>query len=322
MKEIGGYLEFERFYGSEYYEDLLRFDSVRTCLLFIIKQRNFKKIYIPYYLCGCIKEVLHHHNIDYEFYNINEDFIPIFDKKPGINECLFFVNYFGQFSNSELIQYKQIYSNIFVDNTQSFFQKPVKGIDTAYSCRKYFGVSDGAYLSTDLPVINIYQELPFDDSSKKMFYTMGRFETSGDQYYDTFLENEAIKRGQSLKKMSLLIQNILKGINYQRVIDIRTRNINYITNNLNIENKIQIKNTGGLFFYPLLIKDGNNIKNRLIKKKIYVPTLWPNVLSDASKDSIEYYYANNLIPLPIDQRYDTDDMKYMLNILHSLLSEG
>lgn len=39
---------------------------------------------------------------------------------------------------------------IILDNTQSFFQKPISGIDTIYSCRKYFGVPDGAYLSTNI----------------------------------------------------------------------------------------------------------------------------------------------------------------------------
>ena len=44
---------------------------------------------------------------------------------------------------------KKIYGNIIVDHTHAFFQKPLKGIDTLYSCRKFWGVSDGAYLSTD-----------------------------------------------------------------------------------------------------------------------------------------------------------------------------
>ena len=54
------------------------------------------------------------------------------------------------------------------------------------------------------------------------------------------------------------------------------------------------------------------IKKQLISKKIYVPTLWPNVLDECPKESFEYYLADNLVLLPIDQRYSLDDMEYML----------
>ena len=41
--------------------------------------------------------------------------------------------------------------------------------------------------------------------------------------------------------------------------------------------------------------------------KIYIPTLWPNVLNGDIKDSIEFRLADNILPLPCDQRYvDTD----------------
>ena len=32
--------------------------------------------------------------------------------------------------------------------------------------------------------------------------------------------------------------------------------------------------------YPLLLKNGHRIKQVLIQQKIYVPTLWPNVLEE------------------------------------------
>jgi hypothetical protein len=318
MKEIGGYLEFERFYGSEYYEGLLRFDSVRSAFIYAVKQRRYRKLYIPYYLCGCIKEILMGYNIDYESYHINEQFQPILNKTMQTDECLFFVNYFGQFTNDELLLFKEKYKNIFIDNTQSFFQKPVKGIDTAYSCRKYFGVSDGAYLSTDLPEKDIYENLPFDTVQNKMLYTMGRFETSAIEYYPVFIENEKIKRGQPIQRMSRFIQNTLKGIDYHRIIHVRDENFNYLKNYLNEKNKVRIKNNAGLFFYPLLVENGNLIKKKLIENKIYVPTLWPNVFDDTTKDSIEYYYTNNIVFLPLDQRYNIADMKYMINILKNI----
>jgi hypothetical protein len=87
---------------------------------------------------------------------------------------------------------------------------------------------------------------------------------------------------------------------------------------LNEQKKLTIKNNAGLFFYPLLVENGNFIKKKLIENKIYIPTLWPNVFDDTAKDSIEYYYVNNIVFLPLDQRYDITDMKYMMNILRNI----
>lgn len=70
--------------------------------------------------------------------------------------------------------------------------------------------------------------------------------------------------------------------------------------------------------YPYLTDRGEQIKRKLVRKKIYVPTLWPNVLQDCSADSYEYYLAQNLVFLPIDQRYTVNDMNYMLTVLDEI----
>jgi hypothetical protein len=57
----------------------------------------------------------------------------------------------------------------------------------------------------------------------------------------------------------------------------------------------------------------------LIKEKIFVATYWPNVFDWTLPDSMEYYLAKNIVPLPIDQRYNLDDMQYMVTVLKNLL---
>ena len=49
------------------------------------------------------------------------------------------------------------------------------------------------------------------------------------------------------------------------------------------------------------------LKKRLAEKKIYVPTLWPNVLS--LRQALEKDYTENILPLPCDQRYCIEDMR-------------
>ena len=52
MKEIGGYLELERFGGQEYYPDLFKFNLGRTAITWYLKETGVKRVYLPDFLCG------------------------------------------------------------------------------------------------------------------------------------------------------------------------------------------------------------------------------------------------------------------------------
>ncbi len=71
--------------------------------------------------------------------------------------------------------------------------------------------------------------------------------------------------------------------------------------------------------YPFLVLNGSKLKRELIANKIYVATYWPNVLNWAEKDSFEYNITNNLLALPIDQRYSEDDMYRIIEIIKRII---
>ena len=50
-------------------------------------------------------------------------------------------------------------------------------------------------------------------------------------------------------------------------------------------------------------------------KKIFVPTYWKNILESCERDSLEYIWAADILPLPCDQRYGAEDMKYMAAVV-------
>lgn len=54
-----------------------------------------------------------------------------------------------------------------IDNAQVYFDVPLEGVDTLYTCRKFLGVSDGAFLYTDTL---LSKELPLDKSYDRMFF--------------------------------------------------------------------------------------------------------------------------------------------------------
>jgi hypothetical protein len=309
MKEIGGYFGLENLISNEYYKDLIALNTGRNALLYLLKAKNIEKLYIPYFLCDSISNILEKSKIKYVYYSIDYDFYPIFNKKLREDEYLFIVNYYGQLTDEKIISLKNKYKNIIVDNTQAFFQRPIKEIDTIYSCRKFFGVPDGAYISTD---ITIDEDLDIDISKDRMKHILGRFEGIASDYYTDFKKNDFSLKTEELKYMSKLTHNILGAINYEEVIKLRNDNFIYLHEKLKNKNKLKLIVPNAPFAYPFYMENGITIRKKLVDQKIYIPILWPNVLEYCPKDSIEYDYASNILPLPCDQRYSLKDIKYMI----------
>lgn len=316
MKEIGGYFGLEKLASNEYYKDLIPLNNGRNSLLYLLKARNIKKLYIPYYLCDSVSDMLNMYGYHYERYNIDSDFMPILNKTLGDNEYFYIVNYYGQLNKDKVIFLKHKYYRIILDNTHAFFQKPIGYIDTIYTCRKFFGVPDGAYLSTNS---KINDNLEMDISKHRMGHILGRYEGTASDYYKEFQNNDNSFKNEPLKYMSKLTHNILGAINYEKVKQIRSENCDYLNSKLGIYNKIKFEASYGAFAYPFYIKNGTEIRKELAKKKIYIPTLWPNVLIETPEDSVEHDYAKNILPLPCDQRYGIEEMEYIVDEVKKLV---
>lgn len=67
--------------------------------------------------------------------------------------------------------------------------------------------------------------------------------------------------------------------------------------------------------YPLYVDEGKKVRDYLISKKIYIPKLWPNIVEENNLSKIELEYINNILPLPIDQRYSKEDMDFIISSL-------
>lgn len=318
MKEIGGYFELEKLISNEYHKSLIALNSGRNALIYILKSRKIEKLYIPYYLCESVYEILKKYNYKYEFYKIKEDFIPNFEKNLDKNEYLYVVNYYGQLNNEILKKLKDRYKNIIVDNTHSFFQEPLNEIDTIYNCRKWFGVPDGAYLSTN-KILDV--NLEKDKSKERIIHLLGRFEETASEYYKYFQKNDDIFEKLELKQMSDLTHNILGAIDYKKIKNIREENYKILEERLKDFNKIKLQKQGVPFCYPLYLENAVEIKQKLAKQKIYIPTLWPNVLEEVSQEDIEYKYAKNILPIPCDQRYNEEDMKRIIELIDTFKEE-
>ncbi len=300
MKEMGGFIEYETHRLPMLHDNSIKLNCGRNALAYIIEGKNIRTIYMPRFMCLSCNDILKKYNVQVQYYSIGVDFKPE-NIDRAKDEWLFVVNYYGQLSNDYL---KSLGDKIIVDNSQAYFQKPIEGIDTFYNCRKFFGVPDGAILFSDCRIDGLKQDVSF----QRMKHLLGRFERPASECYENYLENEKVFEKKPIMQMSKLTENLLHGIDYSFVKQRRTDNFTILHNQLKNYNMLGLKIPGGAFMYPLYINDGGVIREKLRKKKIYIPTLWPDVFKMCKPNDLEYKMAENILPLPVDQRYNSDDM--------------
>lgn len=320
-KEYGGYLPLELSKGRPYYtgEDVIALNAGRYAITYAIEDAGWKKIYLPYWLCDTVKDAIHAYlpDVEIDYYHIDEQLLPT-DVTLYDQEGILWVNYFGL--QSELIiehLVQQFHGQIIIDNTQSFFTKPHPQAWQVYSCRKFFGVSDGSYVIHH----NIrHREIAERYSSIYSIHLLHSLERGTNYSYSLNKENETRLGFCGPSAMSRLTSGILSSVNYEQVQETRNKNLAALHRILSPYNEFPVFRSAPAMSYPFLWKE-KQLKNALIQSKIYVPTLWTETLENLGSSSWERYLSEHLCILPIDQRYDTSDMEYIGNTVLNLISE-
>ncbi len=314
--EIGGFIEFERYGGEELHRDALALNCGRSCLAYVVEARGVSSIWVPSFLCDSVVGVLAGYpSVTVREYPVTRELLPDYGSislEP--NDHLYLVDYYGQLTEGDVRHAASLCDGrLVVDEAQGFFAPPVPGVDTLYTCRKFFGVPDGAYLYTNA---RLNRELPPDESHDRMGFLLGRFERPSSEFYAEYAANNHLFADEPMRTMSPLTHNLLRGIDYGAVSRSREHNFATLHGLLGNVNELEPRTPDGPFMYPLLVRDGARVRTALREKKIYVPTLWPYALQ---KDPMARDLAANILPLPIDQRYDEADMEYVATEVLSLL---
>lgn len=308
MREIGGYFELDKYSMPMLHEGAIALNCGRNTLAYLIEAKGIEKIKVPKFLCDTVREVCEKEKISISFYSITRDFLPE-ELTLEADEWLYLVNFYGQLDNDTIRGYVEKYERVIVDHAQAYFQMPLENVDTLYTCRKFFGVADGGILYTDT---KLEREIPQDESFDRMKFVLGRFERSASEFYAEAASNNDFFADEPIKLMSKLTENLLHGIDYEAVKQKRTRNFEILHEAFGKINPLKLTVPQGAFMYPLYLEKGGEIRRKLQAKKIFIPTLWPDVFEHCDESELEYDYAKNILPIPVDQRYDEEDMKYII----------
>lgn len=305
--EIGGYFGLElpnKKYLKE--ENRIELNTARNCLRYVIKAFSIKEIYLPFYTCPVVWQSVQKEGCEIKFYHIDKNFMPTFDFPQ--DAFILYTNYFGICAkNVKALASK--YKNLIVDNAQAFYM-PKYGIASFNSIRKFFGVSDGAFLYTDK---TLDEEFDKDTSYQRFSHLLKRIDISAQFGYQDFCKNDDDLCNEEIKTISNLTEAIYSTIDIDFAKQKRLENFNYLHNKLKETNELNLEL--GIddvpMVYPYLVRD-NELRQKLIKEKIFVATYWNPQPEDTQEDVFQKY----IIPLPIDQRYGIEGMNKILEKLN------
>lgn len=299
MDAIGGYFELELRKGVHFHKDAIRLNSGRNCFEYILRARGYKKVYMPYYTCQVMFDTANAAEVEIVYYSINEQLEPSALPQLQRDEAFLYTNYYGLKQRCVEKLAKYYGTQLIVDNAQAFYAKPIAGIDTFYSPRKFFGVPDGGYLYTN---VRLNETIPHAESLLRMKHLLKRIEQGAESGYADYQEAEASLDNRPIERMSKLTDALLSSIDYVDVAACRKRNYEYLSQQLGMNNLIHLplEPDAVPMVYPYWTGDAG-LRKRLIANKIFVATYWPNIGNDCG---LETLLKSNLLPLPIDQRYN------------------
>lgn len=312
-KSIGGYFELELPQGTEYHSQAIALNTGRNALEYILRARGYKRVYLPYYSCEVLLEPFKKLGIEYAFYHINANLEADLQASLNSDEAILCINYFGLKQDHVNALAQRYGKQLIVDNTQAFYAQPIDGIDTFYSCRKFFGVPDGAYLYCDKVLDAVFEQ---DYSWERMTHLLKRIDVSAEAAYADFREQSEKLKNNPIRKMSNLTHRIMASIDYDGVAGRRRQNYQLLDEAIGNKNGIALPLSADAvpMVYPFLTTD-QQLRQRLIDNKVYIATYWPNVLDWCNTDSTEYTLTAQLLPLPIDQRYGKEEMNTIIKVI-------
>lgn len=275
--------------------------SGRACLSVLLSQIKPHRIHVPYYICDTVINLIRSHKVEILSYEIDDRLLPKSIPQLARGELLLVVQYFGLCSSNMAAYRDSLPNQVVFDRTQAFF---TQGIDQSWSfnsARKFFGVSDGAFLSGPLEANPLFMRL-----TPSTQYLKDR--ADGKDAYAGFLENEKTV-GATPYRISKISEEILSRIDYINVAKRRRENFEVYHTIFSSKNqlKISLGSQDVPLYYPLLTSD-EALREKLAKHKIFCPTLWKECATNTTPGyEWEKKLARNLAPLPLDQRYTRED---------------
>ncbi len=307
---------------------------------------NTKIAILPTYICESMSEPFLSRGYSIEYFNIDRNFNPdlsqiktALTKNPDI---ILFIDWFGMDKNKEVISLvKSNYEDMVIleDRTHNFFDdyKKTDADFTIASLRKWIAIPDGAIAISHKGkfknMIKFFDSNYFVDSRKKAMLLKTEYLNTGNEslkseYMELFAKAENFIEGENkLNGISDYSLSLINQMDFDTVKIKRRDNFNALYKLIDkTKVKLVIDEIASAnkcpFCFPILVESKRDeLRKWLVGKKIYCPVLWPLPEEIYLNYEVPAYISDNILMIPCDQRYSTDDMKYIVEKIDAFFEE-
>lgn len=320
MREIGSFIELELPKGREWYNGntgVARLNTGRTAIWHAFRITGAKAIWIPFYQCETVREFLSKKGVEIKYYHQDKNFNPI-DLNAKVDEAVLLVNYYGIMSRERMRVLATANPNVIIDNCQAFFCEPIEEALNIYSCRKFIGVADGAYV-IGKGAEQFVDEYPQCYSSDTAAFLLKRIEYGCEgKGYEARTINEERVDTEDIMKMSALTRAMLDGADYELIKEKRRDNFDIACNlfaNINVWDPTRFYDAETVpMVYPLVVED-DGLLQKLLAAKHFQGHWWHYITQELPENTFEHWMSRFMIPITIDQRYGGEDLRYIRSVI-------
>lgn len=313
-RAIGGYPELDLRRGGFPHDDGLLLNSGRACMHVLLEREQPVCVHVPQYTCDVVLEPIQRLGLNYRFYPIGLDLRPSYLPEVGDRDILIVNNYFG-IQDAWCAEMAQKFgSRLLLDYSQAFFAPPAQGAYCFYTPRKFCGVPDGGILTGPDCV---FSPLTRATSWFRATHLLQRTDKDAEAGYAAFQGAEASLLEQPPLAMSALTERLLRSYDHDAASRQRTSNFRILDERLGASNRLVLPSMTSYsapMVYPYLTKR-KGLREKLLDERVFVARYWPNIARWCEAESNEHTLMTDLLPLPLDQRYDYADMQRMLEII-------
>jgi len=335
----------------DYFKDYncLYLDSGRSCVKIICQLAKNKEMLIPAFSCSCIVNGLTE-GAKPVFYRVNTDFTIDFEdlesKITDKTSVIYVANNFGHHISDEnaakINAIKKKYGLYVVeDNTQAIFSGDLKVGDYGLgSIRKWFPVPDGGllYSKKSLDIFDLSKVQKGSMQKDKLYpqilkdmYLKGMVDYGGKQIADLFEAvenclNDYADDGKVFfmddftefmyRCFSVKDANQKRKENYRHLVKlIDSPYIKFAMNHID-EDEVP-------FNLPLYCECRDEMWNYLVDKyEVFPSVFWrTHLIEPVNQIDTICYMGEHIMCIPVDQRYDKEDMEYLAKIINEFRLE-
>lgn len=199
------------------------------------------------------------------------------------------------------------------------------------SIRKSIGVCDGALVLSKKPTNKQYiggeardfGTLRLGAQKQKGRYSFTKSLDDKDVFLSEIRQGETmIDKLDGVHPISKISERMIAIINGEEIAFARRENMKHLWGMLGGQVEmlpgLERSFEGAPFSLPILVENRDEIQKKLAQHGVYAPVLWPISEQARKVCEVSAYVSDHILSLPVDQRYDYDDIEDIASIVISI----